>query len=349
MACADTAAAAADVFQQHRDELGFVNRAQCEEKDLVTVERDGQIVGAALGNHCVRKPQTTLYELAVLPEYRRGGIGSELVDRLAAESPHDKIVAKCPAELPANDFYAAQGWECIGRDEGKNRPLNIWEYEIPDGPEWMTTGRPELTEIAARYGWLRGSRLDDIGRYEMRDISLDFIDLHWEDPDFVGLLEACERHRPKYAIAGDYDGDIEEINERADQLRPYVQNVIVVPHKPGEVSEVPDWCVVGYSTPSKYAGTDAPVWEYYGRDVHILGGTVDQAREVLGYLGDDVVSVDCNSHHNGATLFAKWWGKTSPSWNPLPAAHPGDENPIRAYENSMLNITYTLREEGDHL
>lgn len=338
---------AADVFQQHRDELGFVNRAQCREGDLYTVERDGEIVGAALGNHCVRKPQTTLYELAVVPEFRREGIATQLVEKMVADSPHEKLVAKCPVGLPSNEFYEETGWERIDREEGKNRALNVWEYRIPEKPDFITTGRPDLTDIAASYGWLRGSRLDDVARYERLGVELDFIDLHWEDPDPDALLAATMRHRPKYVVAGDYDGDnITEINEQAAALQRYAENVIIVPHQSGEVAEVPDWAVVGYSTPTGYAGTDAPVWEYYGRDVHILGGTIGQIKEVYGYLRNEVVSIDTNSFHRGATSYAKWWGRTSPQWNKLaePVAKP--TNAERAYERSLLNLSYHLREQG---
>jgi len=347
MSTSTEAAAAAKVFQRHRDELGFINRAQCEDGDLVTARRDGQVVGAALGNHCVRKPQTTLYELAVLPEYRREGLGAELVRRLAAESPHDKMVAKCPADLPANEFYADQGWDRVDREEGKNRALNVWEYQIPESTDLITTGRPDLTEIAESYGWLRGSRLDDLRRYEKIGVDVNFVDLHWEDPDPEALLAATMRHRPRYVVAGDYDGsNFEEVNDRARQLRDYAENVIIVPHEPGEIAEVPGWAVVGYSTPTKYAGTDAPVWEYRGRDVHILGGTIEQVTKLYGYLADSIISMDCNSFHRGATAFAKWWGHTSPSWNKLaaPVARPG--NAKRAYENTMLNMSYKLRQEG---
>lgn len=121
---------AAELFQKHRDELGFVNVAQCREKDLWTVTRDGEVIGAALGNHCVRKPQTTLYELAVADDYRRGGIATELIERMADESPHDKLVAKCPVELPANEFYRSTGWQKIDVDAGKQRELNIWELTL---------------------------------------------------------------------------------------------------------------------------------------------------------------------------------------------------------------------------
>jgi len=126
----DRAERAADLFQNHRKELGFVNRAQCAEKDLVTVERAGEVVGAALANHCVRKPQTTLYELAVSQKARREGIATRLVQELAVESPHEKIIAKCPADLPSNQFYNQTGWTLIDVEEGKNRPLCVWERAV---------------------------------------------------------------------------------------------------------------------------------------------------------------------------------------------------------------------------
>jgi len=337
--------AAADLFQNHRDELGFVNRAQCRDGDLVTLEIDGQTAGALLGNHCVRKPQSTVHELAVLPEYRRNGIGTELIERFAAESPHETLVAKCPAPLPANDFYQATGWERVDREDGKNRELNVWEYTISESPDKITTGRPDLTAIATRYGWLRGARVDEVSRYERQDTLLDFVDPGPDNCDPDELVAATRQHNPRYAIAGDYDGDnYDEINELADRLRPHAHRVIVVPHKPGEIERVPDWSVVGYSTPSDYAGTTAPVWEYRGRDVHVLGGTIEQSVEVQGYLGDDVVSFDCNSFHRSATQFTKWWGGSSPHWHRLPTATAQPGNCIRAYQHTMLNISYYLRQ-----
>jgi len=121
---------AAELFQDHRDELGFVNTAQCREKNLVTVEHLGEVVGALLGNHCARKPQSTVYEVAVDESYRRQGIASDLVADFADDSPHDKLIAKCPVDLPANEFYANTGWERIDREEGKNRALNVWRLWI---------------------------------------------------------------------------------------------------------------------------------------------------------------------------------------------------------------------------
>jgi hypothetical protein len=309
--------------------------------------RDGEIVGAALANHCVRKPQTTLYELAVLPDYRRQGIASKLIIRLARQSPHSKLVAKCPTDLDAMGFYADMGWRRVGTDSGKHRELAIWQFNIPAGPDLITTGRPDLTAIAAQYGWLRGSRLDDVSRYESRDVSLDFVDLHWDDPDPDALIETAVRHEPEYVVAGDYDGDnYSEINTRGERLREHATNVIIVPHEPGEIDRVPEWAVVGYSTPSDYAGTTAPVWEYAGRDVHLLGGTVAQLRTLYPYLRDEVVSIDCNSFHRGATQFAKWWSGGDPHWRRLPDTVATDGNVQEAYENTMCNLAYVIRQDG---
>jgi len=118
---------AAALFQQHREELGFVNRAQCEEKDLIVETDNSSVIGALLGNHCVRKPQSTVYEIAVTESHKRQGVGKRLVERFQRESQHNKLVAKCPVELPANEFYKTTGWECIDTEDGKNRDLNVWQ------------------------------------------------------------------------------------------------------------------------------------------------------------------------------------------------------------------------------
>jgi GNAT superfamily N-acetyltransferase len=334
---------AADVFQEHRDELGFVNEAQCREKDIYTVERDNQVVGAILVNHCVRKPQTTVYELAVLPGYRRQGIAETLVDKVSRASPHNKLIAKCPIDLPANEFYESTGWELIETQDGKHRDLNVWEYTITS-IDLITTGRPDLTQYAHKHGWLSGCRLDAIQNYNRANISPEFIDIHWEDPDRDGLLTKCMQHNPKYVVAGDYDGEnYEEINDFARELRPFAENVIIVPHNPNEVTKVPEWAVVGYSTPTGYKGTDAPVWEYYGRDVHILGGTMPQIKTVVQALRNDIISVDTNTMHRDATQFGEYWSKSGRQRKQIATVG----NTVReAYENAILNMTYQFEEWG---
>lgn len=118
---------ATNVFQFHRDKLGFVNRAQVSEKDLLIECDSGVAVAALLGNHCVRKEQSTIYELAVFPEYRRKGLAKRLVDRFYYESPHDRLIAKCPKGYEANIFYESVGFSKVSEESGKQKDLIVWE------------------------------------------------------------------------------------------------------------------------------------------------------------------------------------------------------------------------------
>ncbi len=337
------ASEATEVFQQHRDELGFVNQAQVREKDLYIEQRNDEVVGAALANHCIQKSQTTLYELAVLPEYRRDGIAKELIDRLSRDSPHERLIAKCPEELSANEFYGSTGWTLVDREGGKNKALNVWKKDI-SGIDIITTGRPDFTEYAEKHGWLRGCRLDAIQNYERAGVSPEFIDIHWEEPNRDGLLIKAMQHNPMHVVAGDYDGDnYDTINEFGKQLNQFAENVIIVPHEPGEVEKVPEWAVVGYSIPTAYAGTEAPIWEYYNRDVHILGGTMNNIKMVIDYLGDNIVSLDTNTMHRDATQYGEYWTISKPNRKKHASTLPKINE---TYENSILNMTYAFEEWG---
>jgi len=213
-----------------------------------------------------------------------------------------------------------------------------------DSIDIITTGRPDLTAYAEKYGWLTGARTDNLTEYERAGQPVDFIDLHWEDPDRDALLAGVKEHRPKYVVAGDYDGEnYESVNQFGDRLRRWAENVIIVPHDPGEVEHVPDWAVVGYSTPTGYNGTDAPVWEYYGRDVHVLGGTMNQIELVAASLRNDIVSIDTNTMHRDATQYGEYWTPTKPQRKKPPTVVPMIE---KAYENSVVNMTYALESWG---
>lgn len=123
-----------EVFKEHTEELGFVSKVQieeAEENDMLYYRRvDGKVVAAALIRHCKNKPQTTLQDIAVLEDYRGRGLAQDIINEAAEDSTHPKIVAKCPCDLPSNNWYESQGWELKGTQDGKNRDLNIWELEL---------------------------------------------------------------------------------------------------------------------------------------------------------------------------------------------------------------------------
>jgi len=209
----------------------------------------------------------------------------------------------------------------------------------------ITTGRPDLTEYAERHGYLRGARLDKLGEYEARGISVDFLDMHWKDPKPDLLLEKAAEHEPKYVVAGDYLRDRDnyvEVNERADELQNYAENVIVVPKSPGDLAFVPENAVIGYSYPTDYGGTDIPVWDYRSmdQDIHVLGGTPHGQLEALRHLGEDlVISMDTNSHHKAATIGAKAWYPDRPHWRKMEGENAVED----AYRASVQNLEQRFR------
>lgn len=132
------------VFNEFTEQLGFISKVQVEQAEEAgqlywRESEDGEIVAAAIIRHCVKKPQTTLQDIAVLEEHRGKGLAQSIIDEAADDSRHPKMVAKCPEDLPSNDWYDSQGWEHAGVQDGKNRDLNIWELELietEDALEW---------------------------------------------------------------------------------------------------------------------------------------------------------------------------------------------------------------------
>jgi hypothetical protein len=212
----------------------------------------------------------------------------------------------------------------------------------------ITSGRVDLTAYAGRQGFLRGARLDKSHRYYQHGVCVDFLDMDWNAPAPEALLEAAKRHRPRYTVAGDYlrdSNNIGRVNERAERLREYADNVIVVPKSPGDLRCVPEWCVVGYSVPTEYGGTDIPLREYrdISQQIHVLGGTPPRQFEIIGKLWVDAVySVDGYSIHKAATIGAKSWHPGTPHWRKLCGPYAVE----RAYCLSVRNLIRAYRSRG---
>ena len=120
----------------HRHELGFVIRPalarSIERGELIVAANSTDPIAFVECNHR-RDAQTTLYHIVVAPDYRRQDIGQRLIERLADEARaagKEIIALKCPATLPANDFYAHTGWSLAGSDPGKHRPLKLWQLTL---------------------------------------------------------------------------------------------------------------------------------------------------------------------------------------------------------------------------
>ncbi len=125
---------------QYKQELGFINRAilqkAIETQSLLvaplTCEPTSDLAGFI--HFYVRRDQIiTLYSIAVAPAHRGQGWGRQLFAALVNEArarQKSEIRLKCPAELPANEFYGHLGLQQLDCEAGKHRPLNIWTYTL---------------------------------------------------------------------------------------------------------------------------------------------------------------------------------------------------------------------------
>jgi N-acetylglutamate synthase-like GNAT family acetyltransferase len=122
---------------ENRDAFGFVVRASLEERvrkgGLLVAEQQRALVGFVSFHHR-RDGWTTIHELCTRAENRKRGVGRALVQQVEQEAlckRQNGVRLKCPLDLPANGFYARLGFTRIGIEEGKRRPLAIWEKQLP--------------------------------------------------------------------------------------------------------------------------------------------------------------------------------------------------------------------------
>lgn len=83
--------------------------------------------GAMCHFHRRQDGQLTIREIIVLPEYQRLGIGTTILNRLVALPGVTRIVAKCPADLPANRWYERRGFICYDNERTRSGSMvHVW-------------------------------------------------------------------------------------------------------------------------------------------------------------------------------------------------------------------------------
>lgn len=141
-----------------RNELGFVRRAALEEalpegRLIVAKKREDQSVLGFVHFRCTRQRYTTIYEIAVHPNWRGKGVGRALINAVVEEAQKQKMRAlrlKCPIDLPANGFYSHLGFARITIEEGKRRALAVWEKRLPPKEHPRPTFLLSLTNEASK-------------------------------------------------------------------------------------------------------------------------------------------------------------------------------------------------------
>jgi hypothetical protein len=180
-----------------------------------------------------------------------------------------------------------------------------------------------LAFAVAKMGFLVGSHSSVKALVKDRErwswaFGLAFIDCEFKKYNHQKHLVAIKANNPQYATVRDlmtkeqcekddieyFDFDTimkqaEQIEQYTDnviveQIEQYTDNVIVIP-KFNCLSDIPDKYILGYSIPTKYAGTPLPRELFRGRRVHLLGGSWKKQKEYIEYFDGDVVSFDNNN------------------------------------------------------
>lgn len=211
-------------------------------------------------------------------------------------------------------------------------------------------GNKRLAQIAIDAGFEYGARLPDTVYFP-----LYFADNDWKKPNRAAYMAGLARHRPHMATVLDYEreGQLGEVLDWAEQAAQYVERVLIVPKVFSSIGELPGQIggkevVLAYSVPSKYGGTQVPVWEFAGRLIHLLGGSPKAQINAYLHLHNvaDVVSADGNYAQKMAVQYCRFYSHSkvmharNPNWPLLKEVGGFVDNdaPYEAFACSCRNI-----------
>lgn len=213
---------------------------------------------------------------------------------------------------------------------------------------YCAAGNKRYASIAIQHGFKYGAQLPNTV-YN----SVFFADQDWKCPNFQGYIAALEKENPKVATVIDYDQSttFKEVIRWSEAASKFVQDyIIIIPKICGTIEKIPHTIngkrvVLGYSVPTTHGGTEVPIWEFYGREVHLLGGSPQKQMELMRYL--NVVSADgnyiskmANKYNqffvNGTARFAKnrFW----PQLRETKLGYIDIDAPYLAFELSCINF-----------
>ena len=86
--------------------------------------------GMCLYHHC-KDGRLTIYIILVLDEQQGRGIGTKILEHLKKIKGVNYIFARCPADLPSNEWYKAKGFYLCRTDTlPSKRKINSWRLDI---------------------------------------------------------------------------------------------------------------------------------------------------------------------------------------------------------------------------
>ena len=173
---------------------------------------------------------------------------------------------------------------------------------------YCADGNAEFARIAVEAGFKYGAQLPPRGL----PFSPYFADQNWKDPNRERYISELAKHRPFMASVLDWERpeQLSEVLNWAEEAAQFVETVMIIPKVIGQIDKIPasvggKAIRLGYSVPTRFGGTQVPIWEFGKREVHLLGGSPKAQFTLFHYL--NVVSVDGNMHQLMATKYCAFF------------------------------------------
>ena len=180
---------------------------------------------------------------------------------------------------------------------------------------------------------------------------IGFADQDWKTPNRAAYMAALARHQPQMATVLDLERpeQMESVLDWASEAAQYVERVLIIPKYSGAVDTIPRTIggadvVLAFSVPTKFGGTEVPLWEFAGWPVHLLGGSPHAQMKYAAHLNSlaDVVSADGNMANKMAHA-GRFWSRTKGPkghWRNLReiGVNLERDNNLEAFRRSCENI-----------
>lgn len=219
---------------------------------------------------------------------------------------------------------------------------------------YCADGNARLAQIAIDAGFKYGAQLPNTVYHPVW-----FADQNWKAPNRTAYMAALAEHRPAMATVLDLEREeqLGEVLGWAEEAAQFVERVLIIPKVFSIIPRLPQRIggtdvILAYSVPTKFSGTQVPVWEFGRWPVHLLGGSPQAQMRLTRYL--NVVTCDGNYACKMATKYCQFWVPGTARyasnrwWPTLREANggtkwDGDDAPYEAFCRSCENIMAAWR------
>lgn len=212
---------------------------------------------------------------------------------------------------------------------------------------YCADGNRRFAEIAINATYLYGAQVPNTVYFPPW-----FCDQNWRAPNREKYMAALAQHKPHVASVLDWERQeqLPEVLAWAEDAAQHVEVIMLIPKVMGGVEQLPRAIGgkpvrLGYSVPTSFGGTELGLWEFGGREVHLLGGSPQAQMQVARYL--DVRSADGNAAQKAAVNWNMIW--QSGKWRRLDdvVGRVEQDAPYVAFELSCKNIMAAWKRMGE--